>query len=156
MTAFRIDEDVNIDGTSLRCNLTTTGRQLKAAFGMPLDGDGYKVTQEWHFVDESDTSRVFTIYDWKTVGLGLTDTMEWVFNVGGRSDATDFITWAKAKLDEASQPPVPKGETTEAAAKKAPRKKAAPKKAAPKPAAKKATKASEGSKAGKKAPAKKK
>lgn len=107
-----------------------------------MEGDGHKVTKEWHFSDGTgDPLKVFTIYDWKAPGVG--DNEEWVFNVGGRADATAFIQWATESIAEALKPK----------AKPAPKPKAAPvakKPAAKKPAAKAATKAPKPKSAGKK------
>ena len=66
---YHVDAKADIDGTSLRGNISTCAKKLKVAFGNARRGDGYKTTMEWHFVNDEDPADVYTIYDWKTVGL---------------------------------------------------------------------------------------
>lgn len=53
--------------TSLKGHLTASYEELFAAFGKPLEGDGYKTQVEWVVLltDENEERYVATIYDWK-------------------------------------------------------------------------------------------
>jgi len=62
-------EDAN--GTSLQGYLNISYDELKAAFGEPESGDGYKVDAEWIFLvadgitDTPSGLEPVTIYNWK-------------------------------------------------------------------------------------------
>lgn len=81
------------DGTSLVGDIRANYSDLKALFGEPGDGDGYKVSTEFviRFVD----GEVATIYDWKAsdlyedgaypVSTIRSDDWDGDWNIGGTS-----------------------------------------------------------------------
>ena len=79
------DEMIDINGSHRQGYLTAQYAKLRALFGKPHEGDGYKVDWEWSVEFEDGT--VASIYNWKsgpnygydTVGPG--QITEW--NVGG-------------------------------------------------------------------------
>ena len=77
--------------TSLRGHVRATYQELCAAFGKPLEGDGYKTQVEWVILltDEEENQFVATIYDWK-IGEAYVGTDEGIlpeenesWNIGG-------------------------------------------------------------------------
>jgi hypothetical protein len=89
------DQDLSVDGTSLRGHIQATFADLVRTLGPPLTGDGYKTECEW--IVRDDTGRLATIYDWKLGvswcgqdGVPAKDITEW--NVGGHSsEAMDLV-----------------------------------------------------------------
>jgi hypothetical protein len=80
------DKEIDCIGTHLQGEITTTYAQLKALFGQPHDGDGYKVDAEWEI--EFADGTVATIYNWKDGknyngkhGLPKTKITDW--HIGG-------------------------------------------------------------------------
>jgi hypothetical protein len=71
------------NGTSLKGYVTTTMRDLTAAFGEPnFYYPGDKVTVEWVHIFEDGS--VATVYDWKRYDLGAPDMDEVMeYNIGG-------------------------------------------------------------------------
>ena len=77
---------IEVDGTHGQGQLPCSYKTLVKAFGLPLDGDGYKVDAEWHVVFEDGTRA--TVYNWKNgknymgeKGLALDEIGFW--NIGG-------------------------------------------------------------------------
>jgi hypothetical protein len=65
---YRVDESANISGTSFHgLTIRATTAELEELFGPAGLSDGYKVSHEWDFVDES--GNVFTLYAWKDTPL---------------------------------------------------------------------------------------
>lgn len=102
---FKLNENANINGTSLKGYVITRFEWMVERFGPPLDGDGYKSSGEWYFSD--DKGNAFTVYDWKMTDLydsGLMSVKEfrqldeYKFHIGGNADATDFIDWLKGEI----------------------------------------------------------
>lgn len=80
------DCDIDIDGTHLQGYVNATYDKLLDVFGLPLDGDGYKVDAEWGI--RFDDGTVASIYNWKNgknycgpEGLDVDQITEW--HVGG-------------------------------------------------------------------------
>ena len=73
------DDPIDINGTSLCGQVTSTYRNLVAVFGKHITGDEYKTRAEWtiRFAD----GLIATIYDWKQYDVALEDVTTW--NVGG-------------------------------------------------------------------------
>lgn len=82
-------------------------RELIKKFGLPLEGDKYKVSGEYIFISENGDS--FTLYDWKSTSLYERDYLDplsfwrqenpYMFCVGGTEegapDIEDFKQWIK-------------------------------------------------------------
>jgi hypothetical protein len=80
------DKSIDCNGTHLQGSITATYAELKALFGKPHDGDGYKVDAEWEI--EFADGTVATIYNWKdgknyngSSGLPKTKITDW--HIGG-------------------------------------------------------------------------
>lgn len=78
--------EVMVAGTSLQGCIDCDYDTLVRAFGLPFDGDGYKVDAEWNIVFEDGTRA--TIYNWKNgrnycgdEGLYPEEITEW--HIGG-------------------------------------------------------------------------
>lgn len=78
--------EVMVAGTSLQGYINRSYDELVKAFGLPLDGDGYKVEAEWNIVFEDGTRA--TVYNWKNGrsycgdgGLYPEEITEW--HIGG-------------------------------------------------------------------------
>ena len=88
-------KSIDAGGTHLQGAIETTYAKLKAMFGQPTDGDGYKVDAEWEIEFEDGT--IATIYNWKNGknyngarGLAKTKITNW--HIGGHSSkATDKV-----------------------------------------------------------------
>lgn len=105
---FTREDDADFCGTSLKAYIHASYPELENLFGEPLDGDGYKISGLWTFVNKE--GEVFTLYDWKHTELyadGLpsvrqfrksTDVVE--FNVGAKGSALSFIQWLNMKIRE--------------------------------------------------------
>jgi len=89
------DKEIQSGGTHLQGEIETTYAKLKAMFGQPTDGDGYKVDAEWEIEFEDGT--IVTIYNYKdgknyngASGLPKTKITNW--HIGGYSSkATDKL-----------------------------------------------------------------
>jgi hypothetical protein len=80
------DKEIYCNGTYLQGSITTTYAKLKALFGQPHNGDGYKVDAEWEL--EFADGTIATIYNWKDGknyngkdGLPKTKITDW--HIGG-------------------------------------------------------------------------
>ena len=108
MTTYKLNPNADINGTYKVATLQTTFGQLLAVFGMPEESDGYKSSGDWMF--SSDDGDTFTIYDWKATSLydsSLPSVEEFrrstrlvEFSVGGRGDASKFLSWVSWKINE--------------------------------------------------------
>ena len=108
MTTYKLNPNADINGTYKVATLQTTFGQLLAVFGMPEESDGYKSSGDWLFT--SDDGDTFTIYDWKATSLydsSLPSVEEFrrstrlvEFSVGGRGDASKFLSWVSWKINE--------------------------------------------------------
>jgi hypothetical protein len=81
-------KSIDAGGTHLQGEIETTYAQLKAMFGQPTDGDGYKLDAEWEI--EFADGTIATIYNWKNGknyngarGLPKTKITNW--HIGGHS-----------------------------------------------------------------------
>lgn len=79
---------IHISDTSLQGQINADYYDLVDLFGMPMDGDGYKVDAEWWVQFANGT--VATIYNWKNGrnylgndGLDVRAIEQW--NIGGKS-----------------------------------------------------------------------
>ena len=98
---YRLNQDANANGTSLKGHITTTYMQLCSIFGEPVESDEFKVSGEWMFEDEQGNT--FTVYDWKSTSLYDSDLPSvedfrsnqnpTTFNIGGSVSAYEFIAW---------------------------------------------------------------
>lgn len=92
---------IGVTGTCLRGYVQADINKLYAAFGKPMDGDGYKTDVEW--VIEFADGLVATIYNWKNgpaylgEGASLKYVDEW--NIGG--DAEVVVSRIKQLLEKA-------------------------------------------------------
>tara|TARA_R110000787_G_scaffold277160_1_gene386326 strand:- start:742 stop:1056 length:315 start_codon:yes stop_codon:yes gene_type:complete len=103
---FKLSQDADVGGTHLQGYVTLPPAALVDKFGRGESFDGYKTSGEYSF--ESEDGEVFTVYDWKTTELycpdGIPVDQLWSswdpfqFNVGGKSNAIDFITWLEAQV----------------------------------------------------------
>jgi hypothetical protein len=88
------------NGTSLQGYVTTTMRDLIAAFGEPtFYYPGEKVTVEW--THTFPNGLVATIYDWKRYDDGVPEMDEVIeYNIGGfTKDVVPYVTVAVLTLD---------------------------------------------------------
>ena len=85
--------DVETSGTSLQGYITTTMRELIAAFGEPtFYYPGEKITVEWAHTFKN--GMVATIYDWKRYELEAPDMDEVMeYNIGGFT--RDVVAYVK-------------------------------------------------------------
>lgn len=81
------DGMIDVNATSLVGYIHTTFAKLRATFGEPMEGDGYKTDAEWHV--QFDDGSVAAIYNWKNgkaylgdEGDSVLDIKSW--NIGGR------------------------------------------------------------------------
>jgi len=104
---FKVNNNANVCGTSLKGYITTSYTKLVQLFGEPVESDGYKVSGEWLF--EDNKGNVFTIYDWKATALydsGYNPTVEefrqlpsYEFHIGGNNGSYgDFLQWLESEL----------------------------------------------------------
>ena len=102
-----LNNDADVCGTSRVGEITASYAALEAAFGEPIESDGYKVSGEWSF--ETDEGDVFTLYDWKSTKLydGEYPSVEEFrslpnaeFNIGGRrgADIAYFKEWLLSQI----------------------------------------------------------
>lgn len=87
---FRVDDTVDVNGTSLVGSIEITRREIEVVFGKPTyRGDRYdKVTCEWTI--QFDDGTVATIYDWKRYSDGtpkMDEKYDW--HIGGHSTAAE-------------------------------------------------------------------
>ena len=99
MVTVFTDYDVpNTDGTSLKGYVDATYEELVGLLGEPTfdepSGDD-KVQVEWvvEYMGE-----IFTIYDWKTYDRDYTLNKLDKFHIGGKSSATDIISFFNFEL----------------------------------------------------------
>lgn len=105
---FTREDNADFCGTSLKAYIHASYPELENLFGEPLDGDGYKISGLWTFVNKE--GEVFTLYDWKQTELydnelpsikKFRDSDEVVeFNVGGRTSAVEFLQWLNEKIKD--------------------------------------------------------
>ena len=68
METYRRVEDISrFDRTHKVGAVKSNYQKLKAVFGEPGEGEGYKVSMEWLLEDSK--GRLFSIYDWKMSNL---------------------------------------------------------------------------------------
>lgn len=108
---FQLNPEANINGTSLQGYVRVAAADLVARFGQPEKSDGYKVSGEYLFTDE--TGRVFTIYEYKETSLYDGDgpspqafwssTVPFNFHIGAMSkDGVDtFAAWIQEQVQGA-------------------------------------------------------
>jgi|1_EtaG_2_1085319.scaffolds.fasta_scaffold208720_1 hypothetical protein len=105
---FRLSQDANINGTHRQSEVYVSPAKLVEKFGEPIESDGYKVSGEYVF-ESDDGMQVFTLYDWKATTLydpdyGVAPSDFWArtipvqFNIGGHTNAFDFIDWLKREV----------------------------------------------------------
>jgi hypothetical protein len=96
-------------GTSKQGDIALSPAELVRVFGVPQESDGYKVSGEYTFQGYSNTTEIWTVYDWKCTTLYDTQTYDgdraldpnefWKqeepqrFSLGGRSSqgVEDFV-----------------------------------------------------------------
>lgn len=86
------------NGTSFKGYISATYSQLVAALGEPTfnvaSGDN-KTQVEWIL---KFRSKYYTVYDWKTYDREYTLNELTVFNIGGKTDALNFIIALEKKI----------------------------------------------------------
>ena len=103
---FKLNQDANAEGTSLKGYITAPTKRLIELFGDISDDSGYgKSLFEWVFEGKQGT--VFTLYDYKVAdiydGDGLTKQemlntdIRW--HIGGNRNCEEFSDWLASKLD---------------------------------------------------------
>jgi len=104
---FRLNQDADINGSHRQSEVYASPARLIEKFGEPIESDGYKVSGEYIF--DNDEGEVFTLYDWKATTLycpdyGVTPSDFWArtipvqFNVGGKTNALDFVQWLSGEV----------------------------------------------------------
>jgi hypothetical protein len=105
---FKLSQDADINGTHRVGEITCAPATLVEKFGQPQASDGYKVSGEYTF--ENEAGEVFTLYDWKSTSLYDDDfgspspgafwrqASPQQFNIGGRTNAFDFVDWLEGKV----------------------------------------------------------
>ena len=105
---FKLNNDADINGTSLAGYVMLAPSKLVATFGEPKVGDEYKVSGEYSF--ENKDGGVATLYDWKCTSLydsdmwspeefwNCSEPME--FHIGGASGG--FEEWLLAEVRNGS------------------------------------------------------
>jgi len=104
---FKLNNQAEYTGTSLRGYINTSYKDLVRVFGEPLESDGYKVSGEWVFQD--DAGNIITLYDWKATNLYDEDypsletfrsQPESEFHIGGKPgiDVDKFCLWLLNQL----------------------------------------------------------
>lgn len=107
---FRLTNDWNhADGTSLKGYVSLRYKDIVEVFGEPTQGDEFKVSGEWIFFND-ETGECFTMYDWKSTNLYddrnpsvdkfRSSDSPFEFNVGGKTDASSFISWVKRRIQD--------------------------------------------------------
>lgn len=102
---FKVDQNADVNGTHLQGHIEASYQDLEKAFGKPIESDGHKVSGEWIFVSNGE---VFTLYDWKSTSLYdpclpsvqsfRANKEKTTFNIGGRTNAANFIKWLEEKI----------------------------------------------------------
>jgi hypothetical protein len=107
---FKLDMKANVVGTSPQESIVVYYGDIQRVFGVPEEGDGYKISGEWRFSD--DHGNVFTLYDWKVTNLYASDyptVMEFrtsdelqEFHIGGNDPAPSarFKNWLMTKIEQ--------------------------------------------------------
>lgn len=91
--------DISVGGTSLQGYVSATRAQLEELFGVPTNGDGYKVTTEWEV--QIENGPVFTLYDWKRYEAGppaSDEVYQWHIGAHDRSAVAVVHDLLRAKL----------------------------------------------------------
>ena len=91
-------QEINTGNTCLQGHIKADYKDLIAAFGKPMDGDGIKVDAEWNI--QFDDGTIATIYNWKNglaymsdLGLDTDKITDW--NIGGASPrSAELVTIA--------------------------------------------------------------
>jgi hypothetical protein len=106
---FKLSQDADINGTHRVGGMTCAPATLVEKFGQPQASDEYKVSGEYTF--ENEAGEIFTLYDWKSTSLYDDDfgrpspRVFWTsstaqqFNIGGRTNAFDFIDWLSSEVE---------------------------------------------------------
>lgn len=105
---FKLDNDIDIGGTSRTAGIRLVPAVLVKRFGPPREADGYKVSGEYVFTD--DEGNVYTLYDWKATDVYAYDmpsarilwgsSKPFEFHIGSRQDAAEDIEALKTWLAE--------------------------------------------------------
>lgn len=108
MEMYKLNNEADLCGTSLKGYINLDHHKMVALFGAPLaESDGYKVSTEWIFQDYHN--RVFTVYDYKETSLydeGNPSVEEWrnsgeqEYHVGARENADEFIDWLRQRIQQ--------------------------------------------------------
>ena len=104
---FKLSQDADTNGSHRQSEIYVSPAKLIEKFGEPVECDGYKVSGEYIF--ENDEGEVFTLYDWKATTLycpdyGVTPSDFWArtipvqFNIGGKTNAFDFVGWLSREM----------------------------------------------------------
>jgi hypothetical protein len=67
MSTFQLTPDADANGTCFLTEVELPPKRLVDRFGPPSEGDDYKVSGTYSFMDEA--GNVFTVYDWKCTSL---------------------------------------------------------------------------------------
>lgn len=106
---FALDNDANACGTHRQAVVDVAPASLVGIFGEPGEGDGYKVSGEYKFVDNE--GNVFTVYDYKATtlydaeawfrpSLLWASTEPFEFHIGAESgDVKAFVAWLESKVE---------------------------------------------------------
>ena len=105
---YRINPNINRNGTSLRGGVKLKPIELLLVFGKPMVSDSYKVSGEYTF-EHTETGTPITLYDWKYTTLydheGIKPVDFWKldeeveFNIGStNSMAYGFDKWIKMTI----------------------------------------------------------
>lgn len=105
---YRINPNINRNGTSLRGGVKLKPIELLLVFGKPMTSDGYKVSGEYTF-EHTETGTPITLYDWKYTTLydheGIKPVDFWKldeevqFNIGSNNSmAYGFDKWIKMTI----------------------------------------------------------
>lgn len=107
---FKFDNEVDTCGVYRVGEMVVSIPKLIEVFGQPIPSDGYKVTSQWIFTD--DSGRAFMLNDWKDTNLYddcLPTIREFRSNekallmIRSRGhDPSDFISFIRQKTKEAS------------------------------------------------------
>ena len=90
------DKEIECCGSSLMGEIDCKYTEMVLAFGLPTDGDGYKVDAEWEI--KFDDGTISTVYNWKdginyngSSGFRTVDLYDW--HIGGfTNECVDKIT----------------------------------------------------------------
>lgn len=106
---FKLDQNADVNGTCLIGQVRVSMPKMIRLFGLPKECDGYKVSGEWVFIN--DSRDVFTVYDWKMTNLydkctttveELRNNKDVVLNVGGcyGANVSYFQEWLYRQLSK--------------------------------------------------------